>query len=91
MTTAQASFKLIIVPLPCQRLSVPQQSDPPAYAYSGDSPKLVFEPRQVSISPASCPLYFECQIVSGPRTDLCSVSEGASIGEFDETSGIFTF
>ena len=45
----------------------------------------------MEVYPIFCPLSFECKILSGPRLDLCDVSEANSVGKFDETTGQFKF
>ena len=71
-----ASFVLTIVN-PCDELVVPEQqlNGPLVYEYTGIDPMLEFAPEGIEAKFEFCPLIFECQIIAGPRLDLCAISE----------------
>ncbi len=37
-----------------------------------------------------CPITYSCS-VSGPRTDICSISDGATVASFDSVTGNYEF
>lgn len=43
------------------------------------------------IDPSICPVTYSCQILTGPRTDLCSVDFGDTDGIFDPIDGSYSF
>ena len=48
---------------------------------------------QFQVTPALCVANttYSCQITSGPRTDLCSITSGSTVGTFNSITGRFTF
>ena len=39
----------------------------------------------------NCPITYECVVVSGPRTDICSLVDGSTSGQFDPSTGSYRF
>lgn len=78
--------------------SVPTQTAPDPYYYTGNLPGLVFETVPFVTSPSHCAAnnMYACAIKAGLRTDLCSVTEantvgGSTVGAFDASTGRFIF
>ena len=69
--------------------TVPVQPVPVPYFYTLNSPKLIFETVEFVTDPAICAANttYSCEIIAGSRNDLCTVSDGLTIGSFDETNG----
>ena len=67
------------------------QVNPSAYSYTGASPKLQFVATPFSVNPSVCPVTYSCSMQSGPRTDLCTISDGTTIGVFSSSTGDFNF
>lgn len=101
ITTLNEEFTKILLIDPCIdffTLSVPAQTTPADYFYTGVSPELVFETVAFVTDPPQCAANttYSCGITAGSRTDLCSIIEtnsvgGSSIGAFDPATGRFTF
>lgn len=62
------------------------------YIYTGDSPKAVFTMNPFVSDPPVCTVTYSCSmLVSSPRTDLCSIIDGSTIGAFDPLTGDYSF
>ena len=72
-------------------ISIPKQISQLTYYYSGDSPALSFQPEGVTVSPFICSFEYKCEIISGPRADLCNVVDGSTVGQFSVINGRFDF
>ena len=72
-------------------ISIPKQISQLTYYYSGDSPALSFQPEGVTVSPFICSFEYKCEIISGPRLDLCNVVDGSTVGQFSVINGRFDF
>lgn len=72
-------------------LTMPAQTSPPDYYYTEDAPPLAFATVLFTVDPAVCIVEYSCRILSGPRTDLCAVSDGLTEGFFDTVDGSYTF
>lgn len=70
---------------------MPDQVAPPDYYYTDNLPELVFTTDLFTVEPTVCTVTYSCQILTGPRLDLCNVSAGATTGFFDTVNGSFTF
>ena len=44
-----------------------------------------------SVVPTHCELTRSCGITSGPRTDLCSIIDGSTVGNFNSENGYYSF
>ena len=76
-------------------LTPQSQTNPSTYYYTGDSPAAQFTLNPFEIEPEGfCTATYSCKVVSGPRTDLCTIDEtGPEIakGVFDPVTGEYTF
>ena len=62
------------------------------YEYTGDSPAVVFTMNPFAVVPSVCAVTYSCAILAGaPRTDICSITSGATVGTFEPASGNFQF
>ena len=62
------------------------------YTYTGDSPKAIFTMNPFVPDPPVCALTYSCSMLaSSPRTDLCSIIDGLTIGAFDTFTGNYSF
>ena len=69
------------------------QTSPADYYYSSASySKVQVTLAQYVVDPAAsvCPISYSCS-VSGPRTDICSISGGATVANFDTVTGNYEF
>ena len=59
-------------------VTAPDQTNPPDYFYSGSSPSMTFTLTPFHVDPSACinNIAYTCTVISGSRTDLCSVSDG---------------
>ena len=93
LTTNYYDFDIEIVD-PClnNAILIPEpQTDPPDYYYTGMSPSADFLLNPFIINPPNfCTADLSCAVSSGPRTDLCDISDGLSMGMFTPT-GDYTF
>lgn len=99
-TPAPLSTQILIID-PCVDdfdFSVPTQTAPGPYFYTGGALELVFETVPFVTSPSHCAANntYSCSITAGSRIDLCSVTEangvgGSTVGAFDTSTGRFTF
>lgn len=56
-----------------------EQVNPDVYYYTGSNPALTFTTNPYTISPPECgPVMYTCDVISGSRTDLCSVDDGST-------------
>ena len=90
---ATASFVLTLKN-PCvdpQTISVPILTNPPSYTYDGST--LVYKLiAPYMVVPAVCKIVYSCKIADlSPRTDLCSIVEGATAGVFNSITGSYSF
>lgn len=62
-----------------------------AYGYTGHSPALIID-ASMHVRPKVCieNLRYTCEFVSGPRTDICEITEDQTMTHFDNREGIFT-
>ena len=101
IVTPAPLFEQILIIDPCVdyfTFSVPTQTAPDPYYYTGDAPELIFETVPFVTSPSHCAAnnIYACTITAGSRTDLCSITEanaagGSPVGAFDSSTGGFTF
>ena len=62
------------------------------YIYTGDSPKAIFTMTPFVPDPPVCIVTYSCTMLSSsPRTDLCSIIDGSTIGAFDPLTGDYSF
>ena len=74
-------------------LTATAQSNPADYYYSSTAyPKVQVTLTQYVVDPAAsvCPITYSCS-VSGPRSDICSISDGATAANFDPVTGNYDF
>ena len=71
-------------------LGTPQMTLQP-YLYSGDSEKVQFTLSPFKVDPPTCNITYSCEIVSGPRLDLCNLRDGATEASFDPSTGNYSF
>ena len=90
---ATASFVLTLKN-PCvdpQTILAPILTNPPSYTYDG-STLLYNLMAPYRVVPAVCKIVYSCKIADlSPRTDLCNVVEGATVGAFNSITGSYTF
>ena len=77
---------------PCAFISIhtPDQMNPPDYLYTRDGLQFnlnSFSIDQIDLIEECSPIVYSCEVVSGPRTDLCSFTEGSSSATFDKATG----
>ena len=78
-------------------LTPQSQTNPNTYYYTGDSPAAQFTLNPFEIEPedfCTATVTYSCEVVSGPRTDLCTIDEaGPDLvkGVFDPVTGGYTF
>ena len=62
-----------------------------AYGYTGHSPARIID-ASMHVRPEACieNLRYTCEFVSGPRTDICEITEGMTMTHFDTREGHFT-
>ena len=51
----------------------PNQNNPSPYFYSANQPELKFTLKPFYVDPTVCSPSYSCRVISGVRTDLCSV------------------
>jgi len=74
-------------------LNATAQTNPPDYYYSSNAyPKVQVTLAQYVVDPAAsvCPITYSCS-VSGPRTDICSITDGATVANFNPVTGNYDF
>ena len=57
------------------------------YLFTGDSPKIQFKLDPFKSDPPACLVTYSCTVISGPRSDLCSITDGKTDGTFDPQTG----
>ena len=72
-------------------ISVPAQTDPSDYLYTLNSPAASFVMVPFVVNPSSCSIVYSCAVTSGPRSGLCSISDGSTIGTFASSTGDYSF
>ena len=43
------------------------------------------------MEPSICTVTYSCRILTGPRTDICDISDGQTDGFFDISNGSYSF
>ena len=62
------------------------------YEYTGNTPAIEFTMNPFTVQPAACAVTYSCALLAGsPRTDICSITDGSTVGTFDPTTGNFQF
>ena len=62
------------------------------YIYTGGSPKVIFTMNPFVPDPPVCTVTYSCSMVaSSPRTDLCQLIDGSTIGAFNTLTGDYSF
>ena len=62
------------------------------YIYTGDSPKAIFTMNPFVPDPPVCTVTYSCSMIaSSPRTDLCAIIDGSTIGAFNTLTGDYSF
>jgi hypothetical protein len=94
-STAQESTIEILYVETCDEyaITVPTQTAPEDYLYTGASPGLTFGLTPFVIDPPECgPITaYSCEVTVGRRTDLCDVDDGSTSASFDPSSGQYKF
>ena len=74
-------------------LSIALPIDPAeySYTYTGTSPSLDFTPQAAVVDPYVCVINYSCEIINGPRLDICNVDDGLTQSSYDSLTGQFTF
>ena len=72
-------------------LSATDQGDPLEYRYTGSTIRLEKSLIPFEVTPLVCQFTYECSMISGPRLDLCDITDGTSVGSFDPDSGDYFF
>ena len=62
-----------------------------SYTYTGTSPSLDFTPQAAVVDPYVCVINYSCEIINGPRLDICNVDDGLTQSSYDSLTGQFTF
>ena len=92
VTSAPVSTQIQVVD-PCidpQTISAPSQINPQSYSYDGTT--LAFTLVPYTVFPGVCNIVYSCAIeVSSPRTDLCNIVLGSTVGAFNSITGGYTF
>ena len=70
-------------------VTAPDQIDPADYYYTDEGVRFDISP--FVVSPAACDAVYSCSVTSGERTDLCSISDGATEAAFDPITGGYLF
>ena len=75
------------------QITSPGQTNPNDYYYTSDAPSMEFTLNPFTADPASCSsnIAYTCEVILGPRTDLCSVATGSTEGVFNPVTGSFNF
>ena len=61
------------------------------YYYTGGMPRLEFIVKDFTVDPPICNVDYSCEVVDGPRTDICYISESVTRGLFNPMSGKYLF
>ena len=79
VTTVEMAFIDISNPCPDPDLvlATPQMTLLP-YKYTGASSKAQFTLNPFTVVPSTCPVLYSCEIVTGPRLDICTVNDGTT-------------
>ena len=72
-------------------LQAPTQDPVPDYYYTFDQPALTVNTKAFIVDPPVCGVTYSCQIVDGPRLDICDFSDGDTSSFFDPSTGDFRF
>ena len=72
-------------------LSATDQGDPLEYRYTGFVPRMNKYLIPFYVTPLVCKFTYECSMISGPRLDLCDITDGTTRGSFDPGSGDYYF
>ena len=90
---ASQTIKIINPCLNPFSLTATAQTNPADYYYSSTAyPKVQVTLAQYVVDPAAsvCPIIYSCS-VSGPSSDICSISDGATVANFDPVTGNYDF
>ena len=88
------NIEIIEAPEVCKDsiITVGDQPNPEQYLYTGNEQSFKYVINSFSIEPEECgPVSYTCEVIDGPRTDLCHLNEGSSAGTFDPITGAFEF
>ena len=55
------------------------------------SPSFKFNLIAFEVHPPICPVTYSCEVISGPRTDICSVDDGGTQASFHPSTGNYEF
>ena len=87
--TANIEFK---DPCPApEDLTATSQTDPVEYFYTSVDPSATFTLNPFTPNPPICTPSYSCNVISGPRTDLCAISDGTTSGVFSVIDGSYEF
>ena len=67
------------------------QTNPAAYLYTAQNPKLHFTMTPFVVSPPICSFTYTCSVTAGSRLDLCAIADGSTHGVFDPITGNYQF
>ena len=67
------------------------QTNPAAYLYTAQSPKMQFTMTPFVVSPPICSFTYSCSVTAGSRLDLCAIADGSTHGVFDHITGNYQF
>lgn len=66
------------------------QTSPAAYLYDGTT--LTFKLTPFTVDPPICSITYSCAMaILSPRTDLCNIISGSTVGAFSSATGDYTF
>jgi len=85
VATANIEFKN-----PCpdpESVTAPVQTNPAAYLYTAQAPKMQFTMIPFVVEPDICKVTYSCAMTAGPRVDLCAKTDGSTHGVFDPITG----
>jgi len=63
----------------------------PPYSYTGVSSKVEFTLSPFTVDPPACAVTYSCEVVAGPRLDICTVNDGSTQATSDPSSGDYSF
>ena len=70
------------------------QTNPDPYVYkSQERPAVHLKFAQFTVNPDAsvCPITYSCTVISGPRSDICQITDNETISTFDTASGNYSF
>lgn len=67
------------------------QGPPSEYKYTGDTPRYDKSITPFQVTPDACSFTYSCEMIGGPRLDLCDIIDGSTQGSFNTATGDYFF